>query len=68
MPDTHDSDTHDSGTHGSARSESADHSNRAARRRRGKDTSSSQAFGKVQDTGRRNSGQGPRHWSARRGG
>lgn len=48
--------------------EPAEFSNRAARRRRGKDTSSSQAFGKVQGSGRRGPVQGPRQWSVRRSG
>jgi hypothetical protein len=65
MPDNDSPDTQ-----GADEPATADFSNRAARRRRGKDkdASSSQAHGKVQDPGRRNTVQGPRHWSVRRSG
>jgi hypothetical protein len=67
MPDNHSPDNQESSQQ-QPEPEPAEFSNRAARRRRGKDTSSSQAFGKVQGSGRRGPVQGPRQWSVRRSG
>ncbi|HEV7897870.1 MAG TPA: hypothetical protein VGP31_08525 [Planosporangium sp.] len=52
----------------SPQSEPEGFANRAARRRRGKDTLSTRASEKVRDNGRRTPVPGPRNWSTRRSG